>query len=363
MIALALTAAAVLAASPHARAPAAKKPAARAASPVPTPTPAPSPAAPSPLSGITPTVATEALGGRLVVSLPPGVETAPRPHSIMAGDAPVENETRFVLDRENVRVVVLFDDQFATADSAGLLALVRADVASTAQAKKSAASKVQPLALPAPLTGVSVVPDALQCTDDGCFVEGAWVRTAEGEVEYVSVFTNAAGAAEPAAVRALAHAMLASIRAGGRTLPLGAGERLLIGFGERGALAVTVPEKTAVSIERGPDFDVLRLYLLRPMGQPEASLGVYIGGFPSFHPDRSGTKRESTILGRKTTWFVAPPTKSGLQSEQALVDFKDDESPYLHLFLNGDAASVPALRAMAESLHFAPRPKSGSDAQ
>ena len=169
---------------------------------------------------------------------------------------------------------------------------------------------------------------------------------------------NPAGAEEPEAAAALAKKIFASIAPGARTLPLDAGDRLLLGFGEKGALAATLPKNAAVSIEHGPDFNVVRVHLLRPLGTNSPSLGLYVGGFPSFHPPKAAPDRTETILGAKASWFSSGDATH--IAEQTLVMFPDDdELPFLHLFLNGDASAAPALRAIASSLHFAARPAAG----
>ncbi len=300
----------------------------------------------------------EALGGRLTVRLPPGATAESRGHSIMSADIPAENETRFVLEAGGARIVLMVSDVFATA-GAGIVESAKSDVEKW-QKKAGESMRVEPLVLAGGIHAAQVTPSKLLCDDDACFVEGAYLETAEGEVEYAALYVNAAGVGESEAVRALGAKILASIAAGPKTLPLDAGERALLGFGERGALSATLPKNTAVQLERGPDFNVVRLHLLKPLGAQPSTLGVYVGGFPSFHPGKATASRETTLLGVKTAWFDSRDTGKKVRSEEALVSFKEEEdSPFVHLFATGDEADLPALEALAASLHFAPRPDAG----
>lgn len=297
----------------------------------------------------------DALGGRLLLRLPEGVQREAREHSIMGAEAPEENETRFVLDAENVRLVVMVNDLFATTTGGGLADVVKKTVA--AGEKKLAGAKIEPLPLQG-LAGARLTLPKPDCDEEGCLAAAAWIASAEGEIEYVALYTNPAGAEETAALGTLATGIFSSLAPGARTLSLAEGERSLLGFGDKGALAATLPRNAALSIERGPDFDVVRIHLLRPLGTPPASLGIYVGGFPSFHPRKEAPARTETLLGVETRWYSS--SHGSVVGEEALVAFpEDDEAPFLHLFLSGDAAQAPALRAIASSLHFAARPDAG----
>jgi hypothetical protein len=281
--------------------------------------------------------------------VPAGMINEPRGHSIMAPDQPEENETRLVMDAGSVRLVVMINDLFAADPRPLAEAVTRQTQSSTHPVR------VEALVLSTGLTGVAVIPAKLECDQEACLVSGAYLRTAEGELEYAAVYVNPAGASEESAARALAARILGSIGAGKKTLPLAAEERGLLGFGDRGILSATLPGNTAVSIEHGPDFTVIRLHLLKSLDAPPASLGIYVGGFPSFHPGRGAASREVTLLGEKSSWFSHPGESKGFLQEEALVRFREEGMPYIHLFLGGDEGSIPALEAIATSLRFAPR--------
>jgi hypothetical protein len=298
----------------------------------------------------------DALGGRLRIALPPGATAEPRGHSIMAADAAAENETRLVAEADNVRLVVMVDDRFALAGD-DFADRVREEVARWKIDKEGETFRSDPLALSAKeLRAVAVVPSSLECDDEGCFVEGVFVATAEHEVEYVGIYANAAAAEEPAALRTLASKVAASISPGSATLPLAAGERSLIGFGPRGALSAPLPANSAVEIDRGPDFDVIHVHLLRPFGAASSSLGIYVGGFPSFRAGEPAGD-EVTILGTKVHWYASKHgAKEGKFRVYETLVHLDDDSPYLHLFVSGEADQIDTLKALAASLHFVPKP-------
>src|SRR4051812_17379629 len=71
----------------------------------------------------------DALGGRLTLRVPQGAVSEARGHSIMAADRPDENETRFVVDAENARIVVIVSDVFATASNGNLVPAARKNLA------------------------------------------------------------------------------------------------------------------------------------------------------------------------------------------------------------------------------------------
>ena len=79
--------------------------------------------------------------------------------------------------------------------------------------------------------------------------------------------------------------------------------------------AINVPEGFASTIDEGPDFNVLRIERIRENeSSPQASLGIYSGGYPSF--DATGTPTLTrNLMGADIAFYDTnrgrpPPTRS-----------------------------------------------------
>lgn len=100
--------------------------------------------------------------------------------------------------------------------------------------------------------------------------------------------------------KAVAHRILLSVAPGKKKLQLAAGERRLFAYSKDLEISITVPKNTVATKQDGPDFLVHRLIVLGRLGADSGSIGIYVGGHPSFKP---GAKRgEGMIFGQNVEW-------------------------------------------------------------
>jgi len=61
-------------------------------------------------------------------------------------------------------------------------------------------------------------------------------------------------------------------------------------------------------VEQGPDFFVCRADTI---DAGKSAFGVYLGYFPSFHPDRANFLGRGKVSGRKVRWYATEANREG----------------------------------------------------
>lgn len=269
-----------------------------------------------------------------------------RGHSVMAAPQSVQHETRVVLDAGSQRLVLMAFELFATAGD-DLMAAVRRDLAELGAGEQP--PSLEPLAIPG-LKAIAMVPASFDLKRDAILTLGLYVSPPDGTVQYLGFYANPAAGADLPGVTALVRRLAATLAAGPTPLAKEAGKRTL-----SEGLSVTVPAGYVTTRQDGPDFAVHHVRKLTPLGQPEARLGIYIGGHPSFQyrqseqaPDKL-KKLPGKLLGqsiewqewssgpvRKTCEAIVPMPRGGLR---------------VHAFLSASTpAELDELRKLAETL-------------
>jgi len=238
------------------------------------------------------------LGGRLMVRMPLGARTEARLFGIMSAPESDEHETRVVFDAGQERLVLMAHENFAFAGDD-----FEKDVREWV-AKWSGKYRIETLQLPTRgLKAVAVIPlnaPDHSRSDDATFVEGLLVESADRTIQSLDVYVNTAAEKDLEGCKAVAHRILMSVAPGKKELQLAAGERRLFANSKDLEISITVPKNTVATKQVGPDFLVHRLIVLGRLGADSGSIGIYVGGHPSFKP---GAKRgEGMIFGKNVEW-------------------------------------------------------------
>ena len=127
-------------------------------------------------------------------------------------------------------------------------------------------------------------------------------------------------------------------------------------------------EENVVEVRRtrhevGPDFDVFSVWTVGPLLEFGGSIGVYIGGHPSFHYYRAeGTgdvvPEDGTLLGDTMTWHRWVSVSQGGDVRyrlEAIVPHPSMEYLAIHAFMRApDEATLERLRQVVETLRIVP---------
>lgn len=289
-----------------------------------------------PFEDLGPTEPMPALAGRLRIDLPRDAVSSARPVNLMSAPSGDDTETRFVIDRGASRLVVFVQETFSSPTS---------DLAATVaelEAARIPHGSVVRTRLASGLSAAIVEPNDVDGPPGGVFVDGAWVATADGTVATVEVYATPDVAPAPQACRRIARTLLDSIAPGDAHLDLAAGERTLAP-----GMTIRLPANHAIGHDVGPDFDVFRIVPVVPLATPTATLGIYLGGHPSFEP--RGEERATTLFGRPASWWTSVEEQAARR--EALVEFPG--VGYAHLFVVGHPGSLDGLTAVAETLQYA----------
>jgi hypothetical protein len=356
--------------------------AATSAAAVPTAAPVPpdlGPAVQVVTQGLDPTP-TSLLSGRLTVRMPPGARPEPRRTSIMAGPESAEEETRVILDHGQERLVLMAYELFALG-APDFERGVRADLATAFHEPRPSLAR---LVLPAP--GVQlfeVLPGKLDTSSEAVLIEGLYVANPDGTVQYLAFYVNppaatgtggcaglsegtgivapkTSGAPNDAPVcRALAHRIATTLAIGTRQLSLRGGERRLELHLGGAQLVVRLPAGVVMTAQDGPDFTVYRLTQLGPLGSPAASLGIYVGGNPSYqHKQQDAAAKVEMVkgkaLGQGVEWQIWSQP-SGRVMAEVILPLPGSAGYQLHLFAGGAAGvELESMKQIAAELRVEP---------
>ncbi|UQA57800.1 hypothetical protein [Polyangium aurulentum] len=317
------------------------------------------------------------LSDRLTLRMPAGARVAARPHSIMAADQPNEQETRAILDAGDERLVVMTYEAFAKiSKDKDPESAVRAAMNKDFDAPK-------PTLAPLPLADGNlkawvVYPATVDKNREAILVLAAYVLHPDGFVQTLSFYVNPASAkgegcsgqiraanasAMPKApgelpgCTALARAIASTLAAGPRRLDMAAGERKIQGQYNDDTFLATVPAGTNVTTQKGPDFTVHRVLFPADLGAPQQTLGIYVGGHPSFQFNQveaqvKPTQRPGRALGQAVVWQVWPVSPERVMAE-AMVAHPKTKGTKVHLFAGaGNEKDLAPLLDMAASLRL-----------
>jgi hypothetical protein len=297
---------------------------------------------------------TPLLGGRLSVRMPPGARVEARRRSIMAAPESGHEETRVVLEAGEEKLVLMSYELFMLAGPS-LEKNIRQDLLSS---RAAAPMRVEAIKAGAGVEAFAVVPSKLATGTEAVLVLGLYVRSPDRTVQLLNFYVNPAAAKDGAGCASLARKIGATVAAGKRTLRQQAGTRQLPAPGGKG-LTVTVPAGYVATMQAGPDFVVHRLRKLIVLGTPYSSIGIYLGGHPSYQYRQRGivpgsVKQEpGKLLGQKVSWSQwSMPGKGGPAATTAeVIAPLGVTNTMLHVFCTAEsAAQLKELKAIASTL-------------
>jgi len=301
---------------------------------------------------------TAVLDKRLTLRLPDNARIEPRSHSIMAAPQPNEEETRVVLDAGGERFVIMAYELFARggADPAHN---VRAAVDKDFDAPKP---KVEPLRLAdEELKAWAVFPATVDRSRSAILVLSVYVLHPDGFVQLLDFYVNPPAASGDGCTRlvevakatglpkmqgelptctALAHAIASTLGAGARRLDVSAGERKLAGQYGDDSFFAKVPGGASITVQPGPDFTVHHLRLPVELGASQPTLGIYVGGHPSFQYHQHDvevkpTERPGKVFGQQMKWQVWAMSPERVMAE-AIVPHPKSQDTMVHIFASAE---------------------------
>lgn len=243
------------------------------------------------------------LNNRLSISVPKGAKNEARGHSIMAAPEANESETRLVFEDGEKKLVVMAWELFRRAS-----ATYKEEVAKALKQWseiESAPFKISTIGEHITL-GIPAEPNA---EDDAILYAAAFVRHDDGTIQRIGVYFNPEFHKTPDHCADLAMKIVNSIKAGKRRLDLRAGDRNLDVLNDGFQMKLSVPDGWTYTTQQGVDFLVHNLQEVSDFGSSYASIGVYIGGHPSYHHSRIRDDslikeiRKAPLFGKSREWI------------------------------------------------------------
>lgn len=284
----------------------------------------------------------ELLDGRLSFAAPAGAKASPYRASIMAAEESSAEETRVLLvpgSGEYARFVLQASELFATVDddAARRRPAIEAWVGGT--------MRFGDVRLSDGATAVEYV--TTQPVGDGpVLVYGAVIPMKDGTAVELDYYILPDDADERGAWVDSARALTRSVVRGDRPLVLAARTVTIEG------LAIDVPDGTALTAQPGPDFAVYRLRRVGPLAATAATIGIYLGGWPSYQHMQSEvdgdqvTTVAGTLLGEPVEWHVW--SSEGAAFREAIVRRGDHDAIHVYQVSSvGDPVAAELERAIS----------------
>jgi hypothetical protein len=290
---------------------------------------------------------TSLLAGRLTLKVPDQAEVIARRASIMAAEEATEEETRIVIDAGSERLVIMTWELFSLKGD-GFFKRADKYLKESQPPAERAKAKIEHLAMAK--TGPDVymmAPPSHDIKREAIMVLSAVIGHPDGTVQSMAFYVNPKGAVDIPGVTKLARAILGTLGTGKRRLDLAAGSRKLSAFEK--SLEVQVSKNVSHSVQQGPDFLVHRLSQVVALNDDRGSLGIYIGGHPSYQykqrENRSMgkwkanvTKKKSKLLGSDIEWHRWD--NDGWHTAEAILKLPGKDRFLLHIFAGGPKAAL-----------------------
>jgi len=310
-----------------------------------------------------PATKTDALGGRLTLSVPSQTKSQAMQHGIMAAPESDFEQTRIVIDAGEQRMVLMVYELFARAGT---------DLEGSVQKETSrfpVKVNLQKWPLSAALQAVAYFPVAPTKDEEANLVMGVFVAQLDGSVQNLVWYVNRAAAAQFDAALSLAKAMAKTIASGNRGLNSSPGERELSAYSKTKGVFITAPEGYVVTAQRGPDFIVHHIHKLTVFGDSLATIGVYLGDHPSAEHEGFAEEGTSVLFGKQAHWYRKTTNEDGQTVIQAralvplgpalfghVLPGVSSGPSYADIFLAaGDASTVEELKSIAATLRVGDR--------
>ncbi len=271
----------------------------------------------------------------------------------MAAPGSVEEESRVLLvpGKPYARFVMIVSEVFELGSGNAV-----ADATEFVRADAEERYRVEPAPVGAGLEAAAYVPEGRADGAHPSLVLGALVEASDASLLSVQFYILPEMKAESATWRAQAKQILGSFAAGPRKLDLSAGETK-VPLGEQD-LVLTRPQGYCVTSQPGPDFDVYHLRKVTRSGAPPSTIGVYVGGHPSFQyrqaepPVANVGAVPGTFLGQATSFAEWQPFPD-VQRREAIVKVGDHD--FVHVFATASAATMPEAMAAVSKMKLVKR--------
>ena len=154
-----------------------------------------------------------------------------------------------------------------------------------------------------------------------------------------------------------AERLAATLSLGPRKLERG-GVRMLQEVSPNQALAVTLPEDYVAVHQPGPDFEVYKLFRLRPLGLFPGLISIAVDPHPNRDVPPDTTQEPGTLLGRPVTWYARRSPHGGkMLATQPLVPGQSPDGRFVQVSIlaTRQPKFLDEFRHVAESLAIVKR--------
>lgn len=297
------------------------------------------------------------LNDRISMKMPEGSENIPIQESIMASVSSNDEETRLVAESQNGELLVVYAQEMFMYSTGNL----KEDAKNLWEEMSGQTEKDYELSETKNNKDLNVVKvDLKNIPEDGdaFLINGAFVRTSDNGLIFVSVYANSNALSEKEKCLKLSNDLISTIKTGNRKLNLSERKETISNIN------VDVKKDYILTSKSGADYDVLYIKKMVPIDKNSPYMGIYLGSHPSFseelqeYNESELTKTEATILGNKIEWLYYSKNSENVDETsymQTLIDTKKDNyARYIHIFIYPtNDNDLNEMKEIAETLKYA----------
>lgn len=291
------------------------------------------------------------LDNRLLVKMPEGTEDIPMQNGIMSPQVSSHDQTRLMTELINNQCIVLLAEELYQYSSGNL----EKDTRSIWEKISGQTQYDYSLSPVYSNNGADFMIITITNNDPSFpMIQGAVVKSPDNALMFLGIYANEGAYEQKEDCLNLSYRILSSIMAGNRTLDLSEHEETVYN------MSIDVKKGYILTKHRGVDFEVNFIEKMIPVGGENSTMGIYIGGYPSYTKEMKGYTDsdirtiDGTILGEDVEWLYYDKENEYLDDKihmQTLIEIP--YNGYLHIFMNAaDKTSLEEMEEMAESLDY-----------
>lgn len=291
------------------------------------------------------------LNGKAFFNFPRGAQNMQRTVDIMSADRNPNEETRVVLDIEEMRLVFFAEELFALGEER-LFENVSHDYE-----KDSFKCKI--LTNEKSLLSILATPTTWDSTQNGILLNSLIVRTPDNTLFRIhALITPSAYRLKDQFIK-LTEEVFKTLSKGERTTNLAARQESFQIFGTDKKFTVQIPENYVVNVDQKYDFQVFKFRKYRPYSDTNwTSITLYNGHHPStIYRDYGFAEKDlekigGTFLGKKVSWlYFHIPEENYFCKEQVIPVPEIEEDLLVHLVMSSNQrASLEELSRIVEGI-------------
>lgn len=211
------------------------------------------------------------------------------------------------------------------------------------------------------LVAVSSIPLKVDYSQKAVLLNNMIVELKDHSLIRLSCYINTDGIVKQSELSKLSERIFATIEAGTRNLKFEKRIVNYVTFNNKVEFKINVPENFAFYVDKGPDFDVIRILKIGVLGEVEnSSLSIYLGDYPTLYYDEFRLNLKDSVitngvfLGKEISWLNFEIKNNNIiLREQQIQCLKISESIIIHVaMISNNSKSINSLDEIIRNIEL-----------